>query len=53
MNRILAELGTPARLSQVRGNSPGRLPGAKIKKATRYPTVFKSKIDNEKVRQIV
>jgi hypothetical protein len=53
MNRILAELGTPARLSQVRGNSPGRLLGAKIKKATRYPTVFKSNTDPDKVEQIV
>lgn len=53
MNRILAELGTPARLSQVRGKSPGRLPGTKITRAMRYPTVFKSKIDPEKVGPIV
>jgi hypothetical protein len=53
MNRILAELGTPARLSQVRGNSPGRLPGTIVEKAKRYPTVFKSKTDPKKVETIV
>jgi DDE superfamily endonuclease len=53
MNRMLAELGTPARLCRVRGNSPGRLPGAIIEKAKRYPTVFKSKNDPEKIERIV
>jgi hypothetical protein len=53
MNRILGELGTPARLPRVRGNAPGRLAGAIIKKAQRFPTVFKSKIDPEKVERIV
>jgi len=53
MNRILAELGTPARLSQVRGNSPGRLPGTIVEKAQRFPTVFKSKTDPEKGERIV
>jgi hypothetical protein len=53
MNRILAQLGTPARSPRVRGNSPGRLPGAIIEKAKRYPTVFKSKTDPEKVEPIV
>jgi hypothetical protein len=53
MNRILAELGTPARLCQVRGNSPGRLPGTVVKKAERYSTVFKSKKDDNIVPEIV
>jgi hypothetical protein len=53
MNRILAELGTPARLCQVRGNSPGRLPGTIVEKAKRYPTVFKGKMDTEKGELIV
>jgi len=37
----------------VRGNSPGRSKGAIIKKAKRYPTVFKSKKDDTKVELIV
>ena len=53
MNRILAELGTPARLSQVRGNSPGRLPGTKIKQAPRYCTVFKSEKTDQKISLVV
>jgi hypothetical protein len=53
MNRILAELGTPARLCQVRGNSPGRLPGTIVEKAKRFPTVFKGKMDTEKGEAIV
>jgi hypothetical protein len=39
---ILAELGTPARVCQVRGKSPGRVKGAKISPAPRYPVIRKS-----------
>jgi DDE superfamily endonuclease len=39
--RIIAQLGTPAALPRVRGKSPGRLPGAVIKKAERFKTVWK------------
>jgi len=42
MGAILAQLGTPARRCQVRGKSPGRLPGALRERATRYPVVFKA-----------
>jgi hypothetical protein len=42
MGGILGELGTPARACRVRGKSPGRSPGAVIKKATRYKVVFKA-----------
>jgi DDE superfamily endonuclease len=38
---ILAQLGTPASLPQVRGKSPGRGPGAVVKKAERFPTIWK------------
>lgn len=53
MNRILAELGTPAQVRQVRGNSPGRSKGTIMKKAKRYPTLFKSKKEAKKVEMIV
>ena len=53
LNRIVGQLGTPARLYQVRGNSPGRSQGAIVEKAKRYPTVFKSKKDDTKVETIV
>jgi DDE superfamily endonuclease len=39
--RILAQLGTPATLPQVRGKSPGRRCGAQIKKAERFQTIWK------------
>ena len=39
--RIIAQSGTPAALPQVRGKSPGRRPGAAIKKAERFKTVWK------------
>ena len=39
---ILVELGTPARVCQVRGKSPGRAKGTKIAPATRYGVIRKS-----------
>ena len=53
MNRILAELGTPARVCQVRGNSPGRALGASFEKAPRYKVVFKATDKSEKAVAIV
>ena len=41
MGRILDQLGTPARLPQRRGKSPGRARGAKIRSAPRYHIVYK------------
>lgn len=40
--RIIAQLGTPAPLPRVRGKSPGRCVGAVVKKAPRYPVVYKT-----------
>ena len=42
MPTILTQLGTPARLPQVRGKSPGRTLGATIKKAPTYSVVYKA-----------
>jgi hypothetical protein len=42
LRSILMELGTPARVCQVRGKSPGRAKGAKISPATRYAVIRKS-----------
>ncbi len=42
LGSILRELGTPARVCQVRGKSPGRAKGAKISPATRYAVIRKS-----------
>lgn len=42
MGRIMAELGTPARPPQPRGKSPGRQRGAIIKRADRFPVVYKA-----------
>ena len=39
--RIIAQLGTPASAPRVRGKSHGRPAGAEIKKAQRFPTIFK------------
>ena len=39
--RIIAQLGSPAVLPQVRGKSPGRACGAVIAKAARFKTIFK------------
>ena len=41
--QILVMLGTPARVPQVRGKCLGRRTGAVIKKAPRYPVVYKTK----------
>jgi hypothetical protein len=41
MGRILIEVGTPARPPQVRGKSPGRRRGATVRKAPRYPIIYK------------
>lgn len=42
MNKLLPQLGTPARPPQPRGKSPGRSKGTKIGKATRFPVVRKT-----------
>ena len=39
---ILPQLGTPARVCQLRGKSPGRIKGAKISTAPRYEVIRKS-----------
>jgi hypothetical protein len=44
---IIAQLGTPAGLPQVRGKSPGRRLGAVIKKAERFPTIWKQTGTNQ------
>jgi hypothetical protein len=41
MNPLLEQLGTPARPPKPRGKSKGRLLGAKVRKATRFPVIFK------------
>jgi hypothetical protein len=42
MGRIIRQVGTPARKPQPRGKSPGRAPGALVKRAERYAVVRKS-----------
>jgi hypothetical protein len=42
MGQIIAQLGTPARAPQPRGKSPGRAPGATVKRAPRQPVIRKS-----------
>ena len=42
MRGIIAQLGTPARLPQLRGKSPGRRAGTKIAPAPRYKPVYKA-----------
>ena len=42
MRGIIAQLGTPTRLPQLRGKSPGRRAGAIIKAAPRYKTIYKA-----------
>ncbi len=42
MNRLLPQLGTPARPPHPRGKSPGRAKGATIGKAKRFPVVRKT-----------
>lgn len=42
MGQVIAHLGTPARSPQPRGKSPGRAPGATVKRAPRQPVIRKS-----------
>jgi hypothetical protein len=42
MNKLLPQLGTPARSPQSRGKSPGRAKGVKIGKAKRFSVVRKT-----------
>lgn len=42
MSQLLPQLGTPARPPQPRGKSPGRVKGAKVRKAERFPIVRKT-----------
>jgi hypothetical protein len=44
MGTIIRQLGTPARVCQVRGNSPGRRKGAIVGKAPRFKVVFKDTV---------
>ena len=39
MGRIIAQVGTPVRPPRPRGKSPGRPPGAVVKRATRHPVL--------------
>jgi hypothetical protein len=48
MGGIIGMLGTPAQRVQPRGKSPGRLPGATIEAAERFPVVFKAKPISQK-----
>lgn len=41
MGRILPRVGTPVRPPRPRGKSPGRAPGASVKRATRHPVIRK------------
>jgi hypothetical protein len=41
MNKLLAELGTPARSPKPRGKAKGRSKGAKVRKRTRFSVVYK------------
>jgi hypothetical protein len=40
MNKLLAELGTPARPPKPRGKAKGRSVGAKVRKRTRFSVVY-------------
>lgn len=42
MGRIIAQVGTPARPPQRRGNAPGRAAGTQISRAPRHPVIRKS-----------
>jgi hypothetical protein len=42
VGRILAQVGTPARPPRPRGKSPGRPPGAVVRRATRHPVLRKA-----------
>lgn len=49
MATILSKLGTPARLPQPRGKSPGRTKGTRLAKCPRYKTVCKTKTQPTKI----
>lgn len=51
--QFLVMLGTPARVPQVRGKSPGRGVGAVIKRAPRYPVVYKTKPEGTRDQHLV
>jgi hypothetical protein len=53
MNRIVVELGTPARLPKLRGKSPGRKPGAVVEPAPRFPVIYKTKKKTNKTTALV
>lgn len=53
MRGIVAELGTPARLPQVRGKAPGRRKGARAKPAPTFKVVYKdSKAKNKAAEKV-
>jgi DDE superfamily endonuclease len=43
MGRILALVGTPVRPPRPRGKSPGRAPGAAVRRAARHPVIRKTR----------
>jgi hypothetical protein len=43
LGRILPQVGTPTRPPRPRGKSPGRAPGALVKRATRHPVIRKAR----------
>lgn len=53
LGSILWQLGTPAGVCQVRGKSPGRVKGAKVTLATRYPVIRKSPKKCKQGRKLV
>jgi hypothetical protein len=53
MGQIIAHLGTPARSPQRRGKSPGRTPGATVKRAPRQPVIRKSPPKTRKKQKTV
>lgn len=53
MGQIIAQLGTPARSPQRRGKSPGRAPGATVKRAPRQPVIRKSPPKTRKQQKTV
>jgi len=50
---IISQLGTLASLPQVRGKSPGRIQGAVMTKAARYPVVYKATTKAKKAEHLV
>jgi hypothetical protein len=53
LKSIMWQLGTPASVSQPRGNSPGRAKGTKISPATRYEVIRKSPKPPKKEAKLV